>query len=77
MDLSSGALWGAFGAIIFADILLSDDNAGEMFAADPSVSNGFHANMPEADFIFGAGSAVLVVAAGMWLQRRGRAESTA
>ncbi len=27
MDLSSGALWGAFGAIVFANILLSGDNA--------------------------------------------------
>jgi predicted tellurium resistance membrane protein TerC len=27
MDLSSGALWGALGAIIFANILLSGDNA--------------------------------------------------
>ena len=51
--------------------------AGEMFVTDPAASNWFHANMPEADFIFGAGSAILVVAAGMWLQRRGRAESIA
>ena len=27
MDLTSGALWGAFGAIVFANILLSGDNA--------------------------------------------------
>ena len=27
MDLTSGALWGAFGAIVVANILLSGDNA--------------------------------------------------
>ncbi len=48
-----------------------------MFVTDPAVSNWFHASMPEADLIFGTGSAALVVAAGLWLQRRGRAGSTA
>ncbi len=51
--------------------------AGEMFVTDPAVAGWFHANMPEADFIFGAGGAILVVAVGMWLQRRGRAKSAA
>ena len=44
--------------------------AGEMFVTDPSVAGWFHANMPEAEYIFGAGGAIGVVAVGMWLQRR-------
>jgi predicted tellurium resistance membrane protein TerC len=46
--------------------------AGEMFVTDPSTAAWFHTNVPEADFILGGASAVLVVAAGTWLQRRAR-----
>ena len=44
--------------------------AGEMFVTDPAVAGWFHSNMPEGDFIFGAGCAILVVAVGLWRQRR-------
>jgi len=51
--------------------------AGEMFVTDPSVAGWFDANMPEAEYIFGAGGAIGVVAVGMWLQRRRPAPSAA
>jgi len=44
--------------------------AGEMFVTDPAVAGWFRANMPEADYFFGAACAVLVVAVGTWKQRR-------
>jgi YjbE family integral membrane protein len=50
--------------------------AGEMFVTDPSTAAWFHANIPEADFIVGAACAVLVVAVGIWLQRRSRTAPT-
>jgi YjbE family integral membrane protein len=49
--------------------------AGEMFVTDPSAVAWFEANLPEADFVFGGLCAVLVVAVGVWLQRRGAGEA--
>lgn len=51
--------------------------AGEMFVTDPSTVGWFHANMAEADVLVGGACAVLVVAAGTWLQRRRRASAAA
>jgi YjbE family integral membrane protein len=50
--------------------------AGEMFVSDPATADWFKTNMAEADMIFGGLCAVLVVVVGVWLQRRGRIESS-
>jgi YjbE family integral membrane protein len=44
--------------------------AGEMFVSDPATAGWFHAHVPEADFLIGGASAVLVVVVGLWLARR-------
>ena len=44
--------------------------AGEMFVTDPADSAWFHSHVPEAEWIAGIACALLVVAAGRWLQRR-------
>jgi len=46
--------------------------AGQMFVTDPAVVAWFTANVPHAEWIFGAGGAVLVVVVGKWLHHRGR-----
>lgn len=47
--------------------------AGEMFATDPASVAWLNVHLPQAEYIFGALFAVLVVVVGLWLQRRGQA----
>jgi predicted tellurium resistance membrane protein TerC len=49
--------------------------AGEMFVTDPATAAWFHANMPDAELIAGSLCAVLVVAAGKWIQSRAEAKT--
>jgi predicted tellurium resistance membrane protein TerC len=46
--------------------------AGQMLVTDPAVAAWIDARVPEPDLVFGAGAALLVVATGQWLRRRGR-----
>ena len=66
-----------FPIIVTAGAALLGFLAGEMFATDPASAGWFHANMPEADAMFGGICAVLVVAVGTWLKRRRRAAASA
>ena len=50
------------------------DTTGNL--SDPATADWFKTNMAEADMIFGGLCAVLVVVVGVWLQRRGRIESS-
>lgn len=64
---------GRFPVIVTLGAALLGFLAGEMFATDPFTAAWVHAHMPEADFILGGFGAILVVAGGMWLERRRRA----
>ena len=46
--------------------------AGQMLASDRATSAWIAARIPQADLAFGAAGALLVVAVGQWLRRRGR-----
>lgn len=46
--------------------------AGEMFVTDPAVSGWIHGWLPDADAVFGAACAVLVVVLGRWMRARNR-----
>jgi YjbE family integral membrane protein len=46
--------------------------AGQMFVTDPAVIAWFDAHVPHAEWLFGAGGAILVVAVGKWLHHRSR-----
>ena len=46
--------------------------AGEMFVTDPAVTGRIHGWLPDADAVFGAACAVLVVVLGRWLRARKR-----
>jgi YjbE family integral membrane protein len=49
--------------------------AGEMLVDDPVTAAWFAAHVPRAGLVCGVVGALLVVAAGRWLRRRGRAEA--
>lgn len=46
--------------------------AGQMFVTDPAVAGWFKASVPQAELIFGAGGAILVVVVGKWLHHHGQ-----
>ena len=51
--------------------------AGQMLVSDPATQGWFDAHVPEADLVFGAAGALLVVAVGQWLRRRRRRQNAA
>ena len=61
-----------FPIIITLGAALLGSLAGVMFVTDPAVAGWFKAHLPDADMVFGAGGAVLVVAVGKWLHHRGQ-----
>ncbi len=62
-----------FPIIITAGAALLGYLAGGMFATDPAIVNWVKTNVPNAEFLLGGLCAVLVVVAGTWLGRRGKA----
>jgi len=46
--------------------------AGQMFVTDPAVARWFSDNVAQAEIVFGAGAAIVVVVVGKWLHLRGQ-----
>ena len=61
-----------FPIIITLGAALLGGLAGQMFVTDPAVASWFTANVPEAELVFGAAGAILVVIVGKWLHHRGQ-----
>ena len=61
-----------FPIIITLGAALLGGLAGQMFVTDPAVAGWFTTNVPEAELVFGAAGAILVVAVGKWMHHRGQ-----